>query len=239
MFKRKFKVRVTTELIKTQICYIVQYSNFYFDWWVTIKEFFFLTSDYGWWTNRRFSTKESALEYAKDLDKNIFPGMQGGPLMHVIAAKAIAFGEALKPEFKTYAQQVVNNAKILGDVLIDLGLNLVSGGTDSHLLLVDLRSKKVTGKDTTNALEAVNITCNKNGVPGDTTPPTITSGIRLGSPAATSRGFKEKEFTQIGYWITQLIEDLANGKQSGDLAIKEAVRSMCEQFPIYPDTRYS
>lgn len=174
----------------------------------------------------------------KRINSAVFPGLQGGPLMHVIAAKAIAFGEALKPEFKIYAQQVVQNARILGDVLTGHGLKLISGGTDSHLLLVDLRPKGVTGKDTTHALEAVNITCNKNGIPGDSTSPMITSGIRLGSPAATSRGFGAVEFEKIGHWIAQVITLLAAGKLEETKPIQQEVIEMCQAFPIYPKVRY-
>ncbi len=134
------------------------------------------------------------LDLGKKFNSSVFPGLQGGPLMHVIAAKAVAFGEALQPEFKTYIQQVKKNASILGEVLISNGIDIVTGGTDSHMVLVDLRSKNVTGKDAEESLERAGMTCNKNGVANDPNPPTITSGIRLGSPAATTRGFKEEEF---------------------------------------------
>ncbi|WP_032112769.1 serine hydroxymethyltransferase [Candidatus Paracaedibacter symbiosus] len=174
----------------------------------------------------------------KKINSAVFPGLQGGPLMHVIAAKAVAFGEALKSDFKTYAQQVVNNAKVMGRVLTDHGLKLVSGGTDSHLILVDLRPKNVTGKDATLALEAVNITGNKNGIPNDPTPPTITSGIRLGSPAATSRGFGEAEFEQIGHWIVEVVTLLEQGKLEQASCIRDQVIQMCQAFPIYPEMRY-
>ena len=175
----------------------------------------------------------------KKINSAVFPGLQGGPLMHVIAAKAIAFGEALKPEFKVYAQQVIQNARILGDVLTGHGLKLISGGTDSHLILVDLRPKGVTGKDTTHALEAVNITCNKNGIPDDPTSPMITSGIRLGSPAATSRGFGTVEFEKIGHWIAEVITLLAAGKLEETKPIQQEVIKMCQAFPIYPTMRYA
>lgn len=174
----------------------------------------------------------------KKINSAVFPGLQGGPLMHVIAAKAVAFGEALKPEFKAYAQQIVKNARKLGNVLTDHGLNLISGGTDSHLILVDLRPKNVTGKDTTLALEAVNITANKNGIPGDPTPPTITAGIRLGSPAATSRGFGEEEFEKIGHWIAEVITLLSTDKTEKTTHIRKEVLEMCQAFPIYPKMRY-
>lgn len=175
----------------------------------------------------------------KKINSAVFPGLQGGPLMHVIAAKAVAFGEALKPEFKTYAQQVVKNARKLGHVLSGHGLNLISGGTDSHLILVDLRPKNVTGKDTTLALEAVHMTANKNGIPQDPTPPTITSGIRLGSPAATSRGFGEEEFEKIGHWIAEVITLLSAGKADQAAHIRQEVLALCQAFPIYPKMRYA
>ena len=138
------------------------------------------------------------LDLGKKFNSSVFPGLQGGPLMHVIAAKAVAFGEALQPEFKSYIQQVKKNASILGEVLMSNGIDIVTGGTDSHMVLVDLRSKNVTGKDAEESLERAGMTCNKNGVANDPNPPTITSGIRLGSPAATTRGFKEEEFKFIG-----------------------------------------
>lgn len=175
----------------------------------------------------------------KKVNSAVFPGLQGGPLMHVIAAKAVAFGEALKPEFKLYAKQVVNNARVLGNVLTDHGLKLISGGTDSHLILVDLRPKNVTGKDATHALEDVNITGNKNGIPNDPTPPMVTSGIRLGSPAATSRGFGEKEFERIGYWIVEVLACLERSKPERVAPIRDQVIAMCREFPIYPALRYA
>lgn len=174
----------------------------------------------------------------KKINSAVFPGLQGGPLMHVIAAKAIAFGEALKPEFKEYTRQIIENAQVLGNILTSYGLKLISGGTDSHLILVDLRPKNVTGRDTTNALEAVNITCNKNGIPGDTTSPMITSGIRLGSPAATSRGFGKTEFEKIGHWIAEVITLLAEDKAKQATHIQQEVREMCQSFPIYPGVSY-
>lgn len=177
-------------------------------------------------------------DIAKKINSAVFPGLQGGPLMHVIAAKAVAFGEALQPGFKTYAQQVTRNAKTLAQTLLGHGFDLISGGTDSHLLLVDLTPKGINGKDSCQALEDVNITCNKNGIPNDPLPPMITSGIRLGSPAATTRGFKEQEFTQIGHWIADVTTDLAQGK-TPDPKIKEAVINLCSGYPIYPNLRYT
>ena len=176
-------------------------------------------------------------DIAKKVNSAVFPGLQGGPLMHVIAAKAVAFGEALKPEFQDYAARVVQNSKALADTLVRHGFNLVSGGTDSHLMLVDLTPKGVDGKNTCNALEHVNITCNKNGIPGDPLPPTITSGVRLGSPAATSRGFGEAEFIQIGHWIAEVCDHLAAGKPAPEF-IKNDVVSLCQGFPIYKKLRY-
>lgn len=176
-------------------------------------------------------------DIAKKVNSAVFPGLQGGPLMHVIAAKAVAFGEALKPEFQDYAARVVQNSKALADTLMRHGFNLVSGGTDSHLMLVDLTPKGVNGKDTCNALEHVNITCNKNGIPGDPLPPTITSGVRLGSPAATSRGFGETEFIQIGHWIAEVCDHLAAGKPVPEF-IKNDVVTLCQGFPIYKHLRY-
>lgn len=176
-------------------------------------------------------------DIAKKVNSAVFPGLQGGPLMHVIAAKAVAFGEALKPEFQDYAARVVQNSKALADTLVRHGFNLVSGGTDSHLMLVDLTPKGVDGKNTCNALEHVNITCNKNGIPGDPLPPTITSGVRLGSPAATSRGFGEAEFIQIGHWIAEVCDHLAAGKPAPEF-IKNDVITLCQGFPIYKKLRY-
>jgi glycine hydroxymethyltransferase len=177
-------------------------------------------------------------DIAKKINSAVFPGLQGGPLMHVIAAKAVAFGEALRPEFKVYAHQVVSNARTLANTLLKHGFDLVSGGTDSHLMLVDLTKKNVNGKDTCHALEEVNITCNKNGIPHDPLPPMITSGIRLGSPAATTRGFKEQDFVQIGHWIAEVTDGLAQGKTPNP-TIKEAAISLCAAYPIYPDLRYA
>ncbi len=175
---------------------------------------------------------------AKKVNSAIFPGIQGGPLMHVIAAKAVAFGEALAPEFKVYAKAVVENAKALGETLKSGGLDLVSGGTDTHVLLVDLRPKGVTGKAAEAALGRANMTCNKNGVPFDPEKPTITSGIRLGSPAATSRGFGIAEFQMVGESILEVVDGLAaNGEEANaELEAKVAARilDLTAKFPIYP-----
>jgi glycine hydroxymethyltransferase len=174
---------------------------------------------------------------AKKINSAVFPGLQGGPLMHVIAAKAVAFAEALKPDFQQYAKAVVANARVLATALGNRGFDLVSGGTDSHLMLVDLRPKNVTGKEACHVLEHVNITCNKNGIPLDPQPPTITSGIRLGTPAATSRGFGMVEFEQIGEWIGDIIENMNDEKVHA--RVKADVAMLCQQFPIYPKVRYA
>ncbi len=173
----------------------------------------------------------NAEDLAKKINSAIFPGLQGGPLMHVIAAKAVAFGEALKPEFKTYAANVITNAKAMGNRLVDLGFSLVSGGTDSHLILVDLRAQNVTGKVAEEALGHANITCNKNGIPFDPTSPMITSGIRLGSPAGTTRGFGKDEFVQIADMVSKVI--LAPTDQNLKEQIKQEVMALCHRFPIY------
>ena len=175
---------------------------------------------------------------AKKINSAIFPGLQGGPLMHVIAGKAVAFGEALRPEFKAYQKQVIANAKALADELIKGGLDIVTGGTDTHVMLVDLRPKSVTGVATEKALGRAHITTNKNGIPFDTEKPTITSGIRLGTPAGTTRGFGEDEFRQIARWITEVVDGLAaNGEDgNGDVEtrVRGEVQKMCDAFPIYP-----
>ena len=177
------------------------------------------------------------VDLGKKINSAVFPGLQGGPLMHVIAAKAVAFGEALQPSFKTYARQVVANAQVLSQTLIDRGLAIVTGGTDSHVLSVDLRSKGQTGKDTEAALEAAFITCNKNGVPFDDKPFTITSGVRLGTPAGTSRGFTEVEFAKIGNLIADVVDGMQSNSGKADEAVQEKVRAevlaLTEQFPIY------
>ena len=168
-------------------------------------------------------------EIAKKIDSAIFPGTQGGPLMHVIAAKAVCFGEDLTPQFKEYAAQVIKNAKVMGETLKKRGLDLVSGGTDTHLLLVDLRPKGLTGDVVDKALGEANITCNKNAIPFDPMPPKITSGIRVGTPAGTTRGFKEKEFEQIANWICDVIDALQKGDAQQVIAdTKEKVIALCQ-----------
>jgi glycine hydroxymethyltransferase len=174
---------------------------------------------------------------AKKINSAIFPGLQGGPLMHVIAAKAVAFGEALTPEFKLYGQAVIDNARVLSQTLIARGLAIVTGGTDCHLLSVDLRPKGQTGRATEAALSDAYITCNKNGVPFDDQPFTITSGIRLGTPAGTTRGFGVFEFESIGHMIADIIDGMAANNGVADPIVKEAVRAkviaLTSQFPIY------
>ena len=173
---------------------------------------------------------------AKKINSAIFPGIQGGPLMHVIAGKAVAFGEALQPEFKQYAAQVVANAKALADTLVRRGLAIVSGGTDSHLMLVDLRPKKLTGKAAEASLEHAGMTCNKNGIPFDPEKPTITSGVRLGTPAATTRGFGVEEFKKVGELIGDVLDGLAANPEDNSAAEKKAredVAELCRRFPIY------
>ncbi len=176
---------------------------------------------------------------AKKVNSAIFPGIQGGPLMHVIAGKAVAFGEALRPEFKTYQQQVVKNAQALADQLMKGGLDIVTGGTDSHLMLVDLRPKGVKGNATEDALGRAHITCNKNGIPFDPEKPAVTSGIRLGSPAGTTRGFGEAEFRQIADWIVEVTEGLAANGPEGNAEVEAKVRGeveeLCKRFPLYPE----
>ncbi|THV14001.1 serine hydroxymethyltransferase [Rhizobium rhizophilum] len=178
-------------------------------------------------------------DLAKKFNSAVFPGLQGGPLMHVIAAKAVAFGEALKPEFKDYAAQVVKNAKVLADTLIKHNLDIVSGGTDNHLMLVDLRKKNATGKRAEAGLGRAFITCNKNGIPFDPEKPFVTSGIRLGTPAGTTRGFKEAEFTEIGNLIVEVLDGLkvANsdeGNAAVEGAVREKVVALTDRFPMYP-----
>ena len=176
------------------------------------------------------------LDIGKKINSAVFPGLQGGPLMHVIAAKAVAFGEALQPEFKDYIIQVKKNAKVLGEILMSNGIDIVTGGTDSHMILVDLRSKGVTGKDTEESLERAGMTCNKNGVANDPNPPTITSGIRLGSPAGTTRGFKEDQFKFIGEKISMVINSLSSSNSDISMienSIKKEVFELCSKFPIY------
>jgi glycine hydroxymethyltransferase len=174
---------------------------------------------------------------AKKLNSAVFPGLQGGPLEHVIAGKAVAFGEALKPDFKTYAHDIVTNAKVLAQTLVDGGLDIVTGGTDSHIVLVDLRPKGLTGKVADDALEHAGITCNKNAVPYDPEKPFVTSGIRLGTPAGTTRGFGAAEWKEIGALILEVLDGLvANGAEGNDAvqaAVKEKVKALCARFPIY------
>jgi glycine hydroxymethyltransferase len=176
-------------------------------------------------------------DIAKKVNSAIFPGIQGGPLMHVIAGKAVAFGEILTPEFKAYAKQVIINAKAMGQVLVDAGFALVSGGTDTHLILVDLRPKKLTGNISEKSLGRAHITCNKNGVPFDPEKPMVTSGIRLGAPAGTTRGFGEAEFRDIGRMIAEVLEGLAKNGEAGNGAVEEKVKAeateLCKRFPIY------
>jgi glycine hydroxymethyltransferase len=178
-------------------------------------------------------------EIARRIDSAVFPGLQGGPLIHVIAAKAVALGEALQPSFAGYARAVVENARMLAATLAEAGLAIVSGGTDTHLLLVDLRPLALTGRDAEQALERAGITCNKNGIPFDPQRPTVTSGVRLGSPAATTRGFGPAEFRQIGAWIGEVLHGLAEcpgGDAAVEARIRCAVAALCGRFPIYPET---
>ncbi len=177
-------------------------------------------------------------ELGKKINSAIFPGLQGGPLMHVIAAKAVALGEALKPDFKIYARNVVENAKALAETLKSHGLDIVSGGTDTHLMLVDLRPKKATGRAAEKSLDRAYITCNKNAIPNDPEKPAITSGIRLGSPAGTTRGFAAGEFRDIGKMIVEVIDSISGrNNEEGDAAVEERVRNrvleLCRRFPIY------
>jgi glycine hydroxymethyltransferase len=177
-------------------------------------------------------------EIGKKINSSMFPGLQGGPLMHVIAAKAVAFGEALRPEFRAYAARVVENAKTLAATLAEQQLAIVSGGTDTHLMLVDLRPKKLTGKLAEQSLERAGVTCNKNGIPFDPEKPTVTSGIRLGTPAATTRGFGPAEFRKVGELIVQVLDGLAaNAEDNGkaERAVQAEVAALCRRFPIYPD----
>ena len=179
-------------------------------------------------------TNDEAL--GKKINSAVFPGLQGGPLMHAIAGKAVAFGEALKPEFRTYIQNVVSNARVLGEVLLDRGVDLVSGGTDTHLVLVDLRPKGLTGDITEVSLENAGITCNKNGVPFDPEKPMVTSGVRLGTPAGTTRGFGEDEFRKIGHFIGDVLDGLASNQNDNsdiEARVRSDVQDLCRAFPIY------
>ena len=178
------------------------------------------------------------LDIFKKINSAIFPGIQGGPLMHVIAGKAVAYKEALKPGFKAYAQDIVDNARILAETLKSGGADIVSGGTDSHIVLVDLRPKGLTGRDTEEALERAGMTCNKNAVPFDPEPPMVTSGVRLGTPAATTRGFGAAEWRLVGEYIIEVLDGLkANGVEGNvevEKAVKAKVEALCARFPIYP-----
>ncbi len=170
-------------------------------------------------------------EIEKKLNSLVFPGTQGGPLMHVIAAKAVALLEALQPEFKTYQQQILNNARAMADTLIQRGYNIVSGGTDNHLFLMDLIAKNITGKDADAALHRANITVNKNAVPNDPRPPMVTSGLRIGTPAATTRGLKETEIRELAGWMADVLDDPGNEKTSA--RTKDQVLALCRKFPVY------
>ncbi len=180
------------------------------------------------------------LATGRRIDSAVFPGLQGGPLMHVIAAKAVAFGEALRPAFKEYAQSTVANARALAATLAAGGLDIVAGGTDTHLLLADLRRIQVTGRDAEVALGRAHLVCNKNAVPFDPAPPSVTSGLRFGSPAGTTRGFGEAEFRRIGEMILRVLESVADRGADGDAAVEAAVRdeaiALCRAFPVYPET---
>ena len=175
---------------------------------------------------------------AKKFNMAVFPGMQGGPLVHVIAAKAVAFKEALRPEFRTYAARIVENAKALAASLSENGLGIVSGGTDNHLMLVDLTAKDVTGKAAEKGLDRASLTCNKNAIPFDQRSPFVTSGVRLGSPAGTTRGFGPEEFRKIGGLIAEVVDGMAKNGEEGDAQVEESVRrrvsELCEAFPVYP-----
>ena len=177
------------------------------------------------------------VDLAKKFNSAVFPGLQGGPLMHVIAAKAVAFGEALRPDFKTYQEDVIKNAKILSSTLEKRGFRIVTGGTDTHVILVDVGSKNIKGNDAEKSLGNANITCNKNSIPFDTEKPMVTSGIRLGTPAGTTRGFGINEFTNIGNWIADVLEQLQiNGidnNENAELEVKNKVIKLCENYPIY------
>lgn len=177
-------------------------------------------------------------DLGKKINSSIFPGIQGGPLMHVIAGKAVCFGEALKPEFRGYAQAIVDNARVLADTLMKGGLDIVSNGTDSHIVLVDLRPKGLTGKVTEVAFENAGMTCNKNAVPFDPEKPAVTSGVRLGTPAATTRGFGQAEFRQVGEMMIEVVDGLAANDPGGNGAVEKAVRArveqLCKRFPVYP-----
>jgi glycine hydroxymethyltransferase len=170
-------------------------------------------------------------ELHKKLNSAVFPGSQGGPLMHVVAAKAICFKEALDPEFKKYIKQVINNAKVMSQTIMSRGIDVVTGGTENHIVLVDLRSKNITGKDLERVLGEVNITVNKNSVPNDPKSPFVTSGVRLGTPAITTRGFKEKEVKLISNWICDIILNMDDNKKHEE--IKKKISALCNKYPVY------
>ena len=174
-------------------------------------------------------------EFGAAIDKSVFPGCQGGPLVHILAAKAVCFLEALQPSFKEYAAQVVTNAKVLAQVLADEGYRIISGGTDTHLMLVDVFSKGMLGSEAEKALGIAGITVNKNAIPFDTNPPLKPSGIRLGTPALTTRGMKEAEMKQVGLWIARALEQRTD--EAALKAIRSQVLELCEQFPLYPERR--
>ena len=178
-------------------------------------------------------------DLGKRLNSAVFPGLQGGPLMHVIAGKAVAFGEAQAPAFRTYQKALATNARVLADTLRERGLAIVTGGTDTHLLLVDLRPKRVTGRDAERSLERARITANKNAIPFDPERPAVTSGIRLGTPAATTRGFGPDEFRKVGLLIDEVIEGLAGSNDGANAAaearVAERALALCARFPIYGD----
>src|SRR6266403_1336873 len=177
----------------------------------------------------------SRQEFAKEIDKNVFPGAQGGPLVHIIAAKGVCFGEALRPEFKDYARQVVANARVLAQTLMEEGFRVISGGTDTHLMLVDVFSKGMLGSEAENALGEAGITVNKNAIPFDVNPPMKPSGIRIGSPALTTRGMKENEMKQIAKWIAQALNNRTDAKKLAE--IRKQVLGLAEAFPLYPERR--
>jgi glycine hydroxymethyltransferase len=177
----------------------------------------------------------SKAQYAKELDRTVFPCLQGGPLMHVIAAKAVCFQEALQPEFRDYQKQIVLNAKVLAEALADRGFRIVSGGTDTHLMLVDVFSRKVTGKQAEQALEHAGITVNKNAIPFDTNPPAIASGIRVGTPAVTSRGMQEPQMELIAHWISEVLNNLED--ESVLKRVRSEVEALTEKFPLYENRR--
>jgi glycine hydroxymethyltransferase len=177
--------------------------------------------------------KGRAKKWSEIVDSNVFPGFQGGPLMHVVAAKAVAFKEALQADFVEYSRQVIKNAQAMAKKLIDLGYDIVSGGTDTHLMLVDLRNRELTGKDAEAALEAAGITVNKNMVPEDPQPPTVTSGIRIGTPALTSRGMKENEMREVAFLMDKILSDINN--EAVLQRVSDQVLDLCKRFPLYPD----